>query len=304
MKIFFLCLLFCLNALAIQTPPESLFRQASSQEITGNTVSVNYLIRKNSAEGEQLFYLRVIAGVEQEKFRMSQFLFSSADMGNDKLIHAFSTSNIEGHSGKDSAKDSFANVVYYLYLLQNKKFFSYLKSLEPELKSNSELVNKEKVKLLEGYKAHLQKNSDTNPLRPTTLEEKKKVNELMESSLYQAEPQHYEMVLNHKTVEIKLTYPHFTAYFNNQDHRLQHLDLILKDNISYHFEEHVNLNGVNLLPKFINLKINDDSYRIQTLSVKNVTESFVDFDKRATATDALAKKNNSGKTHPLPQFIY
>lgn len=302
MKYLFL-LLIVTNVFAVQIPPESLFRQAANEDLSNNTTSISFIVKKNNADGDSQSYLRLILSAEQEKFRISQFEFNSSEMTNDKLVHAFSTSNIESYIGKDSVKDIFVHLIYFLYHNQSRKFFSYLKTIEPDLKSNNELVNKEKVKLLESYKAHLQKQSDINPLKPTSLEEKKKTNELMESSLYLAEASRYEMVLNHKTVQIKLTYPHFSAYFNNQTHRLEHIDFNLKDLISVNIEEYTSLTGINLYPKFINIKIGEDQYRLQVISVKQVNENYVDFEKRASGTDALIKKGAKSNTSSLP-FIF
>ncbi|MFZ4712871.1 MAG: hypothetical protein ACOYL6_04120 [Bacteriovoracaceae bacterium] len=299
-----LAIFFSFKVSAIQLSPESLFRHASNGVVESNTVSINFLVKKLSDETGQPFYLRQIYGLEGDKLRMTQILFDGADMSNNQVQNVFTTANFMDYAGKNPEKDSLNMAVVNILYNSSWPMIAFLKKIGVPLKQNAESYNKDKIKLLESYRAYLKSPSGKeNPLKPTIPEEKKKVSELNDSSLIVVSPETVKIIRKNKTNFIQITYPNFHALFTNQEHRLSELEITGKFHSHLVLEDYVTLNGLNYFPKFITVSVDSEIYKLQTLSYKYGNENYADFEKRAQSLQVLAKKNHKEVLIQKPTFL-
>lgn len=305
MKYFFLCLI-SFNVFAVGLTPESLFRNASNADVTQDSAVANFLVKKLNEENAPLFYLKLVYGQEGESRRYQQVIYDGAEMNSAQIMAVFYTNNFETVLGHNPEHDLLHYIFYSLIFNESRPLVSYLKSSGINLKMNAESYNKEKLKLLDKYRAYLKGNSpaEANPLRPSTPEDKVKVHEIMNSSLFDIDPEHIKMVQKNKNLYVGMNYNQFNALFTNDEHRLSEFDFTAKGNFSAVFEDYSALDGVHYFPKYITIKINEEIFRLQTVSVKYFTETPADFTKRATGLEMMAKKNNKTMLITKPKFLF
>jgi hypothetical protein len=304
MLVMFLSFIFSAQLMAVQLSPESLFRHASNGDSESNTVSVNFLVKKISDDLGQPFYLRHIYGIEGEKIRFSQIVFDGADMNNNQVQSIFSTSNFMEVAGKNPEKDGFNITSINIFFNSSWPVMSFLKKSGIAVKHNQEAYDKEKIKILEAYKVYSKNPAGKeNPLKPNDPEERKRINELLNSGLVSIPPESTKLVRKNKTNFIEITYPNFKASFTNQEHRLTEFEVNGKSHLHLLLEEYVALNGINYFPKFITINVDNEIYRLQTLNYKYGNESFVEFEKRSQALQALAKKHHKDVLVQKPHFL-
>jgi hypothetical protein len=300
----FLSFIFSFHVLAVQLSPESLFRHASNGDIESNTVSVNFLVKKISDDLGQPFYLRHIYGIEGEKIRLTQIIFDGADMSNNQIQSVFSTNNFMELAGKNPEKDGVNVAAINIFFNSSWPVMSYLKKSGIAVKHNQESYDKEKIKILEAYKAYSKNPSGKeNPLKPADPEERKRITELLNSGLVSIPAETTKLVRKNKTNFIEVTYPNFKALFTNQEHRLTEFELNGKSHLHLLFEEYVALNGINYFPKFITVNVDNEIYRLQTLNYKYGNENIAEFEKRSQALQAIAKKHHKDVLVQKPHFL-
>lgn len=297
---------FALNTLAVGLTPESLFRNASNADVTQDSAVANFLVKKLNEENAPLFYLKMVYGNEGEGKRYQQVIYDGGEMNNTQVMSVFFSNHFETVLGHNAEQDLLHYIFYSLIFNESRPVISYLKSAGVDIKMNAESYNKEKLKLLDKYRNYLKTNSptDANPLRPSTPDEKARVHEVMNSSLFDIDAQHVKMVQKNKNLYININYTNFNALFTNEDHHLTEFDFSTKGNFSAVFEDYVLIDGIHHFPKNITIKINEDIYRLQTISVKYFTETVADFAKRATGLDTQSKKNNKNTLITKPKFLF
>lgn len=299
-------LLVSFNVFAVGLTPESLFRNASNADVTQDSVVANFLVKKTTEENAPIFYLKVVYGKEGDQKRYQQVVYDGGEMNSAQIMSIFHSTNFDTVLGHNPEQDMIHYIFYSLLFNESQPVVGYLKSLGVEIKMNAESYNKEKLKLFDKYRAYLKTNSqvEPNPLRPTTPEEKAKVHEIMNSSLFEINSDHAKIIQKNKKLYIKLNYSHFSSLFTNDEHRLSEFDFSAKGNFSAVFEEYSMLDGLHHFPKHITIKINDDIFRLQTISVKYFTETTADFSKRALGLETQAKKNNKAALVIKPKFLF
>jgi len=304
MFIMFLSFIFSAKLMAVQLSPESLFRHASNGDSESNTVSVNFLVKKISDDLGQPFYLRHIYGVEGEKIRFSQIVFDGADMSNTQVQSIFSTNNFMELAGKNPEKDGLSIASINIFYNSAWPVMSFLKKSGIAVKHNQEAYDKEKIKILEAYKAYSKNPAGKeNPLKPNDPEERKRINELLNAGLVSIPPESTKLVRKNKTNFIEITYPNFKASFTNQEHRLTEFEVTGKSHLHLLMEDYVALNGINYFPKFITINVDNEIYRLQTLNYKYGNESLPEFEKRSQALQVLAKKHHKDVLVQKPHFL-
>lgn len=304
--ILFTLTLFSLSAFSAQYTAESLFRHSSNADITQNDVVLNFIVRNLNEENSPIFYLKIITEKKDGKTLYHQIVYDGAEMNAHQIMD--SVHLIEESPHKQTVESELFNLTISSLIFNDARpILTFLKSNGVPLKTNSESYNKEKIKLLEQYKNYLKSSKMTaeqNPLSPANFEEKKRVQHLMKESLFSPGTENTHLVLKNKNLYLKLDYPNFYSLFSNEDHLLFELELNHKGYLAINFEEYLKLDGIHLFPKYITVKTFDNTYRIQTMSVKYFSETEAEFNKRTESFAALVKKNNKGQNFTRPKFLY
>lgn len=297
---------FSLAAFAVGITPESLFRNASNADVTQDSAVVNFLVKKLNEENSPLFYLKIVYGKEGDSRRYQQVIYDGGEMNVTQVMSTIQTVNFENLLGHNPEHDLLHYIFFSLIFNESRPIVSYLKSAGIDIKMNAESYNKDKIKLLDRYRNYLKGNApaEANPLRPVTPEEKSKVHEIMSSSLFDIDTQHTKVVQKNKNIYVNLRYSNFNALFTNDEHRLSEFEYTAKGNFSAVFEDYSMLDGIHHFPKYITIKINEEIYRLQTISVKYFTETSAEFSKRASGLETQAKKNNKENLIAKPKFLF
>lgn len=306
LALIFLFGILSLSVFAVGITPESLFRNASNADITQDSAVANFLVKKLNEENAPLFYLKLVYGSEGDHRRYQQVIYDGGEMNATQIMSALQTVTFESLLGHNPEHDLLHYILFSLVFNDSRPIISYLKSAGVNIKMNAESYNKDKIKLLDRYRAYLKSNApaEANPLRPTVPEEKNKVHEIMSSSLFEIDAEHTKMVQKNKNLYINLNYSNFNALFTNDEHRLSEFEYTAKGNFSAVFEDYSMLDGIHHFPKYITIKINEEIYRLQTISLKYFTETNADFSKRASGLEAQAKKNNKETLVAKPKFLF
>lgn len=202
---FLLGLIFCTQtALAFVPTVESLFRNGSNPDITGNVAIINLKITKMDASGmledtsnsPSEFYRIYYTKLNDEVVKLNQFKFADESFNEKELIHQAYYPNFNAFSfaNQPSAveKSLFYGVLNSLVLQDGEFLVKYLKSVGLPLKLNKEIINREKIQYLAQYKQYMMAiNQDKearktleNPLRPEDAAKREKIDSIMNESMY------------------------------------------------------------------------------------------------------------------------
>jgi hypothetical protein len=199
-KIIFFLLLFPLVVTSAPTP-EGLFKNNSNKNLEGEGVAFNIKVKLSNLSDEEIgekegkdisnneIRLKLVLNKNNDTYSLIQMLYVR-EKNKDVLVSVIGIERYENLLEK--VKNDNSMVFYSLLPLfgfnESKYIFSFLKSKESRLKSNSELINPNKQKLLESYYDYLSKKSENpnlvNPLISENTEEKQKINEVMSSPYY------------------------------------------------------------------------------------------------------------------------
>lgn len=199
-KLIIAFILFPLIAFSAPTP-EGLFKNNSNKNFEGEGVAFNIranfemLVESGIIENVTNDYsnnevrLKLVLNKNEDSYSLIQMLYFREN-NKDVLVSVLGFDRYE--EVLEKVKNDNSMVFYSLLPLfgfnESKYIFSFLKSKESRLKSNAELVNPNKQKLLESYYEYLEKKSENptlvNPLISENVEEKQKINETMNSPYY------------------------------------------------------------------------------------------------------------------------
>ncbi len=279
---------------------EGLFRNGINPEPSGELVVVKALVERTEAlkqkdESEEMeksddissepLYLKFIFSLEIERrIQLIQVFYKKGRMHEKDLLDVqyFRSLDTEVAKGHSIEQGLFYSLLNLLSLNKSSTMMTYLKKRYPEVQANKEIVNKEKIQLLEKYKNYLiaikedetLKGSLKNPLHPDDPEAKQKVTELMnsptlvsqEAIILKREGRHYYWCIVQEGL---------TAKFKNDTHRLKHMKLVGSEGeIEIDFGEYLLFNGLHQLPKEIFFKVPEGkTYKIRFTSLRHFTPS-------------------------------
>jgi hypothetical protein len=182
-------------------------------------------------------------------------------------------------------RDLFYATLLSLSVNSSTVFTGILANNDPSFKTNSDVVNNEKMRLLKKYKNYLQavKNDPAiekyspSPLKPEGEEEKTKVNKILNSPVY-LENTAIKLKKNDRNIVINLDMEYFNFNFANETH--QFLDYTYKMDgkvLKMKFQPYVLYNGTHLLPRSIVYQVAQNGfYLIKFMKLRhfNVTKNF------------------------------
>jgi len=339
MKLFLstLLVIFLNQALAAIPTVEGLFRNSSNREVAGEGIRISYsieeqqneiLLQKTESEStdkelevemlkqklEPVFIKQsILIGEDGNSLQSIKYIFNSAEMKNNNLINfKFAPSyNAKIISEFDINKRVFESLKA-MYLLNNSSIIgTLLREKGNGYKSNKDILDVEKVRLLERYKEYLIATKEdpdlreelSSPLNPTDLEERGKVLDLMKKNMYEKTNQ-VSLVKKKNLFRWKVDLGTILAEFSNEDHRLKKFNLQNNGQIEVTTGDYILFDGLHELPKVIIFKGNNDRvYKIRIISLKHYQTYKKTFSKELKSLSKLeneVKENGvSFKEHPL-----
>lgn len=204
-----LTLVFTTSAFSYSPTLESLFRNGNNIEVGNNTVVANISVIEIDSElnipinpveelaNKQAF--KLLINNEREDYPiLTQVNYKGGVISNNSLINFREKSykNLSGFVPNNENVDAQFFYSTLAMLLNNKSsmLLSVLKKYSAKIKTNIELINKEKTSLLINYKNYLTQIKDDetleleNPLKPDGDDKIAKVSEIKKQSFLEKDP--------------------------------------------------------------------------------------------------------------------
>lgn len=327
-------LCFCLlsfNLLAAKPTIEGLIRNGNNPELIGNLVMVKLaieeipnheILQKTNMEKAEEFkatlepilmerkvepkYIKFVFSLEKkDKIGLIQLEYSDGSMKNEFLDKVGYFPNLIKDIDLDAKleRSLFYSLVTMFSLNDSRTMSTLFKKLDLEYKTNKELMNPEKISLLNRYKLYLGKIKESpeekeelvNPLKPIDEERKQKVKEILGSSMYH---KGNKVSLIRKGGEFfwEVALTNINALFTNDDQRIDNLKIRTIDGeIKTTFGEYLLFNGIQELPKIMMIKsLNHRIYKAKFIDYK-IYNSKKKFYKRVENYKKLLEKIKSAR---------
>ncbi len=301
---------------------ESLLRNGSNAEISTNSVVANLLIYEIDPVSNQ----KVLAkdGIIQES--SIKFLFYNNDERPELIQVDYADESFNSKNLVEMKRVNFNNLAamnaefvekklfYYLLdmLVNNSgdRIMGFLKQYESALKTNEELMDAEKLDLLNKYKRYLEQVSEgnqeeemENPLRPQDEEKRKKIIEIYKRNLIK----HDQIVQRKKQEDIfSFIVNENNIYMQfNDNHELKEMRLkVLGGEIKVTLGRYILMSSELLFPEFIWITdLTGRKYEIKIKRLAMFPDEISAHRRRIERYQNAAKENNIGTTIIKPAFI-
>jgi len=330
-------LLISTNLYSAVPTPESLFRNGNNKDLNGNFIVLKFVFQQDPSDEdvnrlpqdpsvrEQSLatkypprYAKLIFSLESEgKIQMLQCIYNNNEMNIDDLLGVHFVEDINEVLAKEEQnveKKLFYSLLLMFSLNESSGMASVLRSHNHNFTANENLLNLDKKNLLEKYKEYLVaiKNDKkmeeelVSPLKPIEPEEKVKINDILNSSMYTI-AQDVELVRENRKFYWKVSYENFLALFNHESHRLAKIQLLSNEgSIEGVFGDYILFDGIHELPKVSILKSFDgNKYKLNMLSIREFTNKGKRLDARAKEyLDILKIKKPEAVESTIDKFFY
>lgn len=329
--------MFSQAAISAVPTVEGLFRNSSNKEISSEGLVVAYSIEEQQneflmqktesevqvgdLEGEMLKEYRkpifvrekILFGEDGRSLQSLRYIYEQSTMKTNDLIKVkFSPSYHAKIINEFDVNKRLLNSILMMYFTNNSEIIgTLLRDKGNGFKSNKDLLDPDKVTLLERYKEYLiatkedpdLRNELSSPLNPTDLEERGKVLDLMKKNIYQKTGQ-VKLVKNKNDFYWQANLGPIEASFTNEGHRLKTFKLQLDGQIEATTGDYILFNGIHELPKIMFFKANNGRvYKVQFLTLKHYQNMNKSFKKETQKIGDIEKKLRENgivySEHPL-----
>lgn len=313
-KIIALFLLFSLNAFAYVPTIESLLRNGDNQDVGNNTsvgiLNIERMIKPEEMELENIptkNAIKLLIGNEDpERPSFIQLDYRDAIVSDSTMNKIYYKRRLSLEKlGFKETNQVEASIFYALIqsLLSNnsKMFIELFESVDPSIKKNYDLVNKEQVYLLRKYKNYLLKLADDateekeelkNPLRGETEETKEKIKEILRST-FLINDGLVKRVREKNKFFWDLMSPMVYARFDGDNHRLKRMVLTTEQGkIEIDCYNYILFNGKLEFPEIIYFKdLSGQMYEIKMSKMYSIKDKPGAFTKRLRKYEKVLKEN-------------
>jgi len=330
MKILLLIIvLVSFNVYSYVPTVESLFRHGSNPDVTGNGVSITFLVKKiengpqadgrsdeslfvktKSEDFYKIFFTKVsddVMKVAQTRYLNSTF--NEASLTEKIYYPSFTSYTLKG-AAEESEKGIFQGLMRSMIFNDGTFLLNYLKALGVPVKLNNEIINSQKVHTLVSYKQYLvainkdrtSKKNEINPLRPDDAEARNKVDGIMNEPMY-IDQKHVKLSRESGDVAWLVSAGPFEAVVSYKNREIQRIkyksqlgdyEIICKD--------YWLANGTHGMPKFIIVRdYKGEMYQVEVLNLRHYNEKEADLINRLKKWDLLLKGKQS--TEPKQPFL-
>ena len=306
-KFIVVVLAFCafgLKSFAAVPTEEGLLKNLNNSELPGQFITMKLMLQ-NLSEPEKTDYLKLIISLENpNSINMLQVLYSNAQMQNTQVKNVKFVPDLMGQIRREKSMERGLFFAALSMLTTNRPtgMEIFLEKNGATIVKNKMILNEEKMKLLRAYRSHLVNNKGRgdagSPLNPEDPRQKEKVLELFRANTFKRAP-NIELVKKDNEFMWKADWKNVQGFFSNEERRLRQLELNSPEGqIKLDVNTYVLFNGVNELPKFMNLKDQKGiQYKVQVLSLDNKLKA----DRKISETFEELKKapNQEAVTYPF-----
>lgn len=326
-KILTLFILFSFSAHAYIPTIESLLRNGGNQDIGNNTaVGILNIERMINAEDNELNNiprrnaLKILIGNEDaDRPSFIQLDYRDAIVSDSTMnkIHYRKNLSLDKLGLKET--NSIEAAVFYSLissLLSNnsKMFMEFFSMIDPSIKRNKELVNKDQLSILQQYKYYLAKKANEdeqvkeenkNPLKPETEEGKLKVKEALRST-YLVNDGLVKRVREKNKFYWDLISPFVYARFDGENHKLKRVVLTTEQGkIEIDCYNYILFNGKLEFPEIIYFKdLSGQMYEIKMSKMYSIKDAPGAFTKRLRNYEKTLNSNPEKNSEIIkPNFL-
>lgn len=266
--------IFSVGALASVPTEEGLLKNLNNADLPGQYITIK-MMTQSLADQEKSDYAKFIISVENPNaVGMMQILYSNSQMLNSQIKSVRYTPDLLAQIRKEKSQERALFYATLMMLATNRStgMEAYLEKNGVAIVKNKNILNQDKMKLLRDYRTHLVnskgKSDVGSPLNPEDPAAKQKALELFRSNTFKRAP-NIELVKKENEFMWKADWKSVQGYFSNEERRLREIDVNLAEGqISLDANTYVLFNGVNELPKFINMKDQKGlNYKLQVLGL-------------------------------------
>lgn len=257
--------------------------KSAEDQVSGDYVSSS--LGSRSEKKQEQRFLQFIFAPKERRVELLQVEFSSGDFEERNAIESRYMTNLLGQlrSDQQTTRTFFYSLIG-MYSLNSSEFISDLLSRSvPGYKLNRELMNREKMALMNRYKRYLQERREErdgeegkeeliSPLSPEDPEKRQHVNTIMASPMYERD-KNISLVRENRNFFWELSYDNFNAKFTSDDQYLRSAYLRMAEApIRLNISQYVLVGGRKELPESMIYETpRGDVFRIDLVNFRRVT---------------------------------
>jgi hypothetical protein len=289
------CLLFSQLVQAYVPSPEGLLRNNSNPDIENTVISAQFevSVKPNDAstvenklafkkgEFQRMYFL--------SKGRITKIYQSYTDQNGGKSRH-FLNAGTEGYAKLQDRH--FDGIIFWstldsLLVNTGRPMIASLNRKGDELPLNSNLINQEKLVLLNRYREYVElikkdralEKSLENPFHVEELDKRQKNAEIQKQPFLN-ETQFVSIEMLNGQLVWKIKSKIAEMLFNYDTRQMMSMTILGDGNIQMTMGEYVLMNGTHLFPDKISVKKGQEEYSVKIKSLKHFNESSDSFDQR------------------------
>lgn len=321
--IFSLSVFLAVNSFGAIPTAEGLLRNPNNNDVTGNLILLNMsivhkkmpILTDDSVEkplGEStLSHYKLLLNNEDRKVgELIQGQYYNSSFSDREIGRLETFKNIFATEQGDQVveRELFYSLMMMFALNDSKMIGNFLKKYSPDFKLNNEMLNREKLKLLDDYKKYLTmikadpslKDHIKSPLVKESEEDQKKIKEIMDAPTY-LENKNVELVKVGDKFFWKVRFDNGELTFSNEEHQLQEMHLNFNGKkIDVYALEYLLFDGQHEMPKKIKIETSEGhTFDISVLVYKDILSKNKSFAERVKDLKTLQAKEVSEKREPV-----
>lgn len=303
---------------------ESLFRNASNEEVGEKTVIANLIFEKKLNENENLqssnqvsnkFYTKIIFGnfdKNTKKFIQLNFIKDSFALDDIAKVVYRNNANVNnlGLTGENIEGQLVYSVLSSLLNNNGRWLVSTLNKIGSDVKLNNALVNEQKIELLKKYQNYLNRVSkddssdEANPLQDTNPEIQSEINQILKQPFYFKSLKVVQFKEKNKfywQIDDQI----FNARFEHESRQIKYLKVkTTLGEMEFYFKDFILHNSKNLFPKEILIKdFTGNEYSVTLAKLLVIEDNSDQFRTRIDKYDENVKKNPPVILTNKPSFM-
>jgi hypothetical protein len=317
--------IFSSNTFAYIPTVESLFRNGNNADIGNNTVVASFYITRMNKEGVgeltdgppvKTAFKLVIGNDNEEKPKLVQLDFRNGVISDDTMNRIFFKQNFAlnnlGLSEEQDEKKLFYSLISSLVLNKSKMMMNYIKTIDPNIQKNKELIDRDQLNLLNSYRSYLTKKNNEeniqeieNPLKPQADERKEYIKTTMSRSMLNETPM-LKRVYKDGKFFWEINSEKIYAKFTNSDHQLKRLVITTANGkIELDLHHYILFGGGLEFPEIIYFKdLTGQMYEIKMMKMSQFKDNSASFFKRIKRYEQTIKESQNNSEEVIkPPFV-
>jgi len=262
----FILSLFLIQSVFAYVPTvESLFRHGQNPDVTSGAAVVSLAISDlNSSDKSKKDFIKLVFQKNSlDSYRLDQLMFENETFGDQAMKSLKRMPIVSGASLRSEPEQAlfFSSLISILFN-NGYHLVSTLKSQGIGVKFNNEIINRTKIDYLVSYKQYLVKinkdwslkKTEPNPLKPEDADEKAKVDQVMNDSIY-LNTGHVSYAKFDDLGAWKISGQDFEGYVSHEARQIRSLRLNTKGKLfDFHYRQYFRADGIHYVPRFIEFK--------------------------------------------------